>query len=100
VTNDDELQTFSGEARAVALKPRSAFFLETADEKSGDFDDHIAYSVIVPLPDGTRVTGTFAIRRYLQRSFDTYEDDPILGVQARIIGPQEWWPIRSSLRPA
>jgi hypothetical protein len=100
VSHDDALENYAGKARVVVLEPRSALFLETADERSGDFDYHIWYSVAVPLPDGTRVTGTFAVHRYARHDFDTYEDDPVLGVNARIIAPRRWWPRLTPGQPA
>lgn len=100
VTNDDALENYAGKARVVVLEPRSALFLETADERSGDFEYHIWYSVAVPLPDGTRATGTFAVRRYARHDFDTYEDDLVLGVNARIIAATDWWPRLAPVQPA
>lgn len=88
---DDGLLVLSGRTRTVTLEPRSAFHLETADE--GAFDFKIWYTVTVPLPDGSRVSGTFGISLYAQRDFDCYEDDPVLGVNARIIRPRAWSPV-------
>ncbi len=92
-TTDDALQILSGRTRAVNMEPRSALLLETADEKSGDFECHIWYTVTVPLPDGTRVCGTFGISLYADRELDSDEIDPVLGVNARIIRPRAWEPV-------
>ena len=92
-SEDDRLQILSGRAQTVTLEPRSAFLLETADEKSGDFECHIWYTLTVPLADGSRVCGTFGISLHADRDLDTYEVDPVLGVKARIIRPKDWSPV-------
>lgn len=89
-SNDDALQILSGRTRTVSMEARSALLLETADEKSGDFECHIWYTVTVPLAAGTRVCGTFGISLYPDRELDSDEDDPVLGVKARIIRPKAW----------
>lgn len=93
VSTDDALQILSGRTRTVSLAPRSAFLLETADEKSGDFDFKIWYSITVPLADGSRVCGTFGIPLYGSSHLETREVDAVLGVEARILRPKAWSPV-------
>ncbi len=86
---DDDLVKTSTAHGAAQLGPRGAKLVETADD--GAFDFTFCYVVRVRRPgDSATWQGTFGVSRWGRSPLDTYEHDPVLGTDARVIRVEEW----------
>ena len=87
-SDDDTLSDLMPSSSAVEVGARAAVLLERPDE--GAFDFTFYYDLTFTPPGGASLRGIFGVSRWGGGALDRTEEEPILGVHARVIRARAW----------